>query len=407
MFRRLSHLFRPHSGGRQFFASILIWGVAAGCFTAVLNNYLADVRHINEFERGVLEFFREMPGLLLVFIIAAMHRFTDWKILKIGTLISMAGVAGLMLSADKILITALVMVWSTGEHILMPVRSSIAMRIARHGKLGRSLGLVTGSMNAGSVVGSLIAAVVFYCGTRYFKVANPILLYNLVWGFIVLLLIVSVATILLAPAGEGDAVKRPRLHYHPKYHKYYALELFSGARKQIFLTFAPYVLILNYHMTTTGMAMLVGVAALLNIFCAPLIGRMMDRIGYKSIIFYNTVVLFFVCILYGYADSLFTRNIAYYAVCVNYLLDAVISTTAMANNVYAREISDTREETTASLTTGISINHLISIIAALVGGLIWQKFGVGVLFSFAAIMALANGAFALTIPTPGAHRKTV
>ncbi|MPN24714.1 hypothetical protein SDC9_172116 [bioreactor metagenome] len=160
-------------------------------------------------------------------------------------------------------------------------------------------------------------------------------------------------------------------------------------------------------MTTTGMAMLVGVAALLNIFCAPLIGRMMDRIGYKSIIFYNTVVLFFVCILYGYADSLFTRNIAYYAVCVNYLLDAVISTTAMANNVYAREISDTREETTASLTTGISINHLISIIAALVGGLIWQKFGVGVLFSFAAIMALANGAFALTIPTPGAHRKTV
>ncbi len=406
MFRRLSHLFRPHSGGRQFFASILIWGVAAGCFTAVLNNYLADVRHINEFERGVLEFFREMPGLLLVFIIAAMHRFTDWKILKIGTLISMAGVAGLMLSADKILITALVMVWSTGEHILMPVRSSIAMRIARHGKLGRSLGLVTGSMNAGSVVGSLIAAAVFYCGTRYFQVANPILLYNFVWGGIVLLLIVSVATILLAPAGEGDAIRRPRLHYHPKYHKYYALELFSGARKQIFLTFAPYVLILNYHMTTTGMAMLVGVAALLNIFCAPLIGRMMDRIGYKSIIFYNTVVLFFVCILYGYADSLFTRNIAYYAVCVNYLLDAVISTIAMANNVYAREISDTREETTASLTTGISINHLISIIAALVGGLIWQKFGVGVLFSFAAIMALANGAFALTIPAPGAHRKT-
>lgn len=405
MFRRIANYFRPNTGASQFFMSILMWGVAAGCFAAVLNNYLADMRGINEFERGLLEFFREMPGLLLVFIIAVMHRLTDWKILKIGTLISMAGVAGLMLSADKILITALIMVWSAGEHILMPVRSSIAMRVARYGKLGRSLGMVTGTMNAGNVAGSLIAAVIFYTGLHCFHVKNQILLYNIVWGFIVVLLAVSVVTILLAKTDDGASVRRPRLYYNRKYNKFYALELFYGARKQIFITFAPYVLILNYKMDTTTMAVLVGICALVNIFCAPLIGRLMDRIGYKNIMIYDTVVLFFVCLVYGYADSLFLKNTAYYIVCLNFLLDAVISTTSMATNVYVREISDSQEEMTSTLTTGISINHLISIIAALVGGLIWQKFGVGVLFTFAAVMALANSAFALTVPRPGSYRK--
>ena len=44
------------------------------------------------------------------------------------------------------------------------------------------------------------------------------------------------------------------------------------------------------------------------------------------------------------------------------------------------------------------------IFAALAGGLIWEKFGFGVLFSFAAVMALCNSAFAMTIPRPGTCR---
>ena len=158
------------------------------------------------------------------------------------------------------------------------------------------------------------------------------------------------------------------------------------------------MLILNYGMDTTTMALLVGVCALVNIFCAPLIGKLTDRIGYRNIMIFDTVILFFVCITYGYANRMFTYSVAYAVVCVNFLLDAVISTTAMATSMYVRDISDSAEEVTATLTTGISINHLISILAALAGGWVWQKFGVGVLFSFSAVMALANSAFAMLIP---------
>ena len=80
MIKKFQETFKPNVGAGNFFLSILVWGIASGCFAAVLNNYLSDVRHIDEMERGILEFFREMPGLLLVFIIAVMHKYTDWKI---------------------------------------------------------------------------------------------------------------------------------------------------------------------------------------------------------------------------------------------------------------------------------------------------------------------------------------
>ena len=397
MIKKFQETFKPDVGAGSFFLSILVWGIASGCFGAVLNNYLSDVRDINVMERGILEFFREMPGLLLVFIIAMMHKYTDWKILKIGTLVSMIGLAGLMFASDKILITALIMVWSAGEHIILPIRSSIAMHVAREGKLGRSLGMVTGAANGGSVTGSAIAALIFYLGTRHWNVANELTLYNLSWGLILVLLVGSLVVICTAKTDEVKT-KRPRLYFHRKYMKFYALELFYGARKQIFLTFAPYVLIRIYGMDTKTMAVLMGVCALANIYCAPMIGKLTDYIGYKNVMIYDTVVLFFVCLIYGYADSLFAKNIAIWVVCLNFMLDAIISTSSMASNIYVRDISANEEEITASLTTGISINHLISILAALLGGIVWKYVGVGTLFTFAAIMALGNSAFALTIP---------
>jgi len=72
----------------------------------------------------------------------------------------------------------------------------------------------------------------------------------------------------------------------------------------------------------------------------------------------------------------------------------------MATNLYARTLSDSQEELTATLTSGISVNHVVTVFFALVGGLVFDRFGAGVLFSFAALMALANSAFALTVPRP-------
>jgi len=393
-----SSTFRPKSGALAFFISIMVWGVGVGCFMAAMNNFLSEIYHMNSLDRGWLEFFRELPGLALVFILALLHRVSDWKVMRIGTMISMAGAAFLLLPADKIFVTGFIMIYSLGEHLVMPVRSAIAMQVAREGHAGQSLGYLTGVMNFGSVAGSAIVAAVFLVGSHWLG-QNSRLLFNLIWIFIFILMAISVACT-FSPNAPNQPSKRPRLYLNRKFNKFYALELFYGARKQIFMTFAPYVLIREYGFSTASMALLLGICATVNIFAAPAVGKLTDRFGYRNIMIWDTVILCGVCLLYGFAGNIFPATVALAVVCVNFLLDAVISTTSLATNIYVREIASNQDELTSTLSTGISINHLIAILSAPLGGWVWQRYGIGVLFSFAAVMAVCNSLFAATLPKP-------
>ncbi len=399
----LRDIFKPNSGARAFFTSILIWGIGVGCFQAAMNNFLSEVYDMDGINRGILEFFREMPGLALVFLLALLHRMSDWKIMRLGTLISMGGAALLLIpmerfAAGKLAVTLIIMLWSTGEHLVLPVRSTIALQVAKPEHAGRSLGLLTASHNFGMVAGSAIVMGIFFVGGRGMKWSDTAL-FNTVWVLIAILMLASVASTFSRNAPNIPS-KRPRLYFDRKFSKFYALELFYGARKQIFLTFAPYVIIRVYNFPTEKMALLFGICAAVNIFGAPQIGKLCDKWGYRNVMIWDTVVLFFVCLLYGFAGDLFPEWIALAVVCVNFLFDAVISTTAMATSIYVRDLSKNPDEITATLSTGLSINHLISIIAAPLGGWVWMRFGVEWLFSFAAVMALCNTAFAMTIPKP-------
>jgi MFS family permease len=148
------------------------------------------------------------------------------------------------------------------------------------------------------------------------------------------------------------------------------------------------------------MAVLFAAAAAINIVAAPLMGKITDKIGYRNVMIYDTVILFFVCLLYGYAGTWFPREIAVWVAGINFLLDAVISTASLATNLYVKDISDNRDELTSTLSTGISMNHAVTLIAGPLGGWIWIKFGVGALFGVAAAMAVLNSLCALLVRVP-------
>ncbi len=396
MFQRT---FRTGEGAAGFLASALFFGMAFGSFYGVLNNYLVQIQHFDEYQRGVLEFFRETPGLFLIVILALMHRFSEWKVMRTGLLIGMlASCALLFVGTDRVFLIVLVVLWSSGEHILMPVRNSITMHLAQPGMQGRALGLTSCVGYLGQLAGALAVAGVFYLGTQKFAAEHSGWLYNFSWMLITFFLLGSFLCIAQKQSDLRETAKRPRLYFNRKYRKFYMLELFYGARKQIFLTFAPFVLILIYGFDTRKMALLVGVCAAVNIFAGPLVGKLIDRIGYRNTMIYDTVFLFFVCLVYGYAPKLFPMEIAWYVVVANFILDAVISNASLASSIYVRDISTSPEEVTSTLTTGISINHLISVLAALAGGWMWREFGVGILFGFAAVMAVCNTLYAITIP---------
>jgi len=388
---------------RRFLATILCSGLAYGFYRGIQDNYLAEIVGISEFGRGVVEFFREMPGLLLIFILAAMYRFSENKVFKIGTAIMLAGIAGLLIGGSNMIVVVIFMVlFSTGEHIVMPVKSSLSLGYAQSGKGGAALGVMSGISHGGNIVGYLgVAGLFAVIGAQGWSARNG---FKAIFLIACLLLVVS-TVIVTSMKDTGKTVRRSRLYFAKKFSKYYMLEVFYGARKQVFLTFAPYVLILHYGAETSVISLLMAVCAASGMVFAPSIGKISDKLGYKTVMVGDTLILMVVCFFYGFAHRLFPQNIAFIVVCVNYVLDSIISLASLASSVYVQDIADNREEVTATITTGISVNHLISVAIALLGGWIWKSMGIEVLFSMSAILGLINTLYAATIKVPATKPK--
>lgn len=394
-------IYKKDTNLKLFVVTVLLTGLAYGLYRGVQDNYLAEIVHITEFERGIVEFFRELPGLLLVFILAAMYRFSETNVFKVGTAVMLAGVLGLLFTgSSKVVVILFMVVFSTGEHVVMPIKSSMSLYLAQKDKGGgTSLGITSAIGKGGNILGYLVVSIIFFVFARLGFSRQDTVAFKTVYALAAALLVGS-TLIALAMKESGQRVKRSRLYVRRKFFTFYMLEVFYGARKQIFLTFAPYVLILVYGATTTTISLLLAICALFGMLLSPAIGRIIDRLGYKVVMVADTLILMAVCLLYGFAHRLFPMHIAFYVVMVNFVLDSIISLASMASNVYVMDLSDNREELTATLTTGISVNHFISVLIALLGGFIWKVVGIEVLFTISAILGIVNSIFAATITKP-------
>ena len=128
-----------------------------------------------------------------------------------------------------------------------------------------------------------------------------------------------------------------------------------------------------------------------------MVGKIIDRFGYKIVMISDTLILVIVCFFYGFAHHIFPRDAAFIVCCLNYILDSVISLASMASSVYVQDISDGPDEVRSTISTGVSVNHLITILIALFGGWIWQALGIETLFILSAALGLCNSAYAATI----------
>ena len=390
----LKEAFKKDSGVKFFLLSVLITGLSYGLYKGVIDNYLAEVVGMGEMAKGVTEFFRELPGVMLIFILAAFYMLSAETLFKAGAVIMLAGMAmQAILPPAKVLAVLAICVYSLGEHIQLVMKSSLTLQYARTGKAGTAQGIQNAISQIGTLVGYLVIVGVFSVLTK----DQP---YQLFLGIAAVLAGVSaVFSLKINSKSETDNTKR-RFYFRKKYFKYYMLELFYGARKQVFITFGPYVLILFYGASAATISLLFAVSAVVSFFMAPLVGKIIDKVGYKTVMVVDTMILVLVCLCYGFAHHLMPMNIAFLVCCVNYILDAVISMASMATNVYVQELSDSQDEVKATISTGVSINHVISIFIALCGGWIWQTLGIETLFIISAVLGLCNSAYAATIKVP-------
>ncbi|MDD5908107.1 MAG: MFS transporter [Clostridia bacterium] len=388
---KIKTVFREDSRFKVFLLSVLITGLSYGLYKGMLDNFLAEVVGMGEMGRGVTEFFRELPGILLVLLLAAFYMLSAESLYKAGAVIMLAGLAmHAVLPPTKVLATLAICMYSLGEHIQLGMKNTLTLEYARPGRGGTALGLLSSTNQIGTLAGYLVIVLVF----ARFAEKQP---YSLFFALSAVLAGVSMVCAMgIRGKSQTDETKR-RFYFHKKYTKYYMLEMFYGARKQVFFTFGPYVLILFYGAGAAAVSLLHAVCSVAGFLLSPVVGRIIDKVGYKAVMVADTLILVVVCFFYGFAHHLFPMKTAFLVCCVNYVLDSVISLASMASNVYVQDLADSPDEVKATISTGLSINHVITIFIALFGGWIWHALGIETLFMLSAGLGLCNSAYAATI----------
>ena len=388
---KLKSIFKENSKFKVFLLSVLITGLSYGLYKGMLDNFLVEVVHMGEMDRGVTEFFRELPGILLIFILAAFYMLSAEALYKAGAVIMLIGMTmHAVLPPAKVLVILAICTYSLGEHIQIGMKSTLSLEYAKEGRGGAALGV----QNSASQIGTLVGYLVIVAAFSLITANQP---YTAFFTLAAVLAAVSAFfSIRITGNSKTDEHKR-RFYFHKKYTKYYMLEMFYGARKQVFFTFGPYVLILFYGANAATISLLFAISAIACFFASPVVGKIIDRLGYKIVMVSDTLILVIVCFFYGFAHHIFSRDVAFIICCINYVLDSVISLASMASNVYVQDLADHADEVKATISTGVSINHVITIFISLFGGWIWQVLGIETLFMVSAVLGLCNSAYAASI----------
>lgn len=394
--RRLS---QAPAGLPLFFLAMAFMAVASGIFDSVYNNYLDDTFHISATTRGQLEFPRELPGLLTAAMIGLFFFVADTGLGAMAAAAVALGMAGLALFGQQPWqwwpMVAATFVWSLGNHLIMPVRDSVALSLARNNQPGRRLGQL-GAVATFATIGGFA---VVYVGMR-------ILDSNYAAIFAVGALSSGLAVIAwLAVPRLSPQPKRRRVVFKRHYWLFYVLCLLFGARKQLFITFGPWVLVRVFRRRPYVFAQLHTVGALIGIFFQPLLGNLIDRVGERIILMADAVLLIGVCLGYGFAHRLEHAALALAVVYICYVADQVLFAVGMARTTYLSKIVDRPEDLTPSLSLGVSINHVVSMSLPTLGGIVWDRFGHSWVFLGAAGIALLTLIFASLVRTETAERS--
>jgi len=251
------------------------------------------------------------------------------------------------------------------------------------------LGQVQGVGIAASVVGCAVVWILMkYLGAGYRTM--------FIIGGIVALLAAFVLFTMWMPNAH---LQRPKFVFRRQYWLYYTLAFLFGARKQIFITFGPWVLIKIFHQPAYIFAQLWMVAGVLGIVFQPALGRAIDRFGERWVLMVDSVLVFLVCIGYGYAHLIGSHALALGLLYACFVGDLLLFGTNIARDTYLAKIALKPEDVAPSLSLGVSINHAVSMSVPALGGLMWMKYGHASVFLAAAGVAVVMLFFSNRIRT--------
>jgi predicted MFS family arabinose efflux permease len=86
---------------------------------------------------------------------------------------------------------------------------------------------------------------------------------------------------------------------------------------------------------------------------------------------------------------------------VVFVFDRMSTQMSLVRTVYLRTIAVDPADVTATLSLGISMDHVVSILCAYAGGIVWTLWGPQYVFYLAAALSFVNLYVAVRAPIPG------
>ncbi len=378
-----------------FLAAIALSALASNLVMVVLSNYLKSVYHITAVQRGFIEFPRELPGVLTVFVVVLLAGYSNITIAIIAQLLSVFGAVVLGFYRPEYNIMLLfIFINSMGQHLLMPAVDSLAISQSKDGEVGKKMGRVKGVQTAFAMLAGVI--VFFGFKTNLFRFDRPFVGVFIAAAFAGLMaLIVYVKMHKKLHASIIDE-KKLRFVYRREYKYYYGLVILYGLQKQIMLVFSPWVIISYFNKGPDTIAILTIIGSFIGMFFIPKIGVWVDRFGIKKLLFFDAWSFVVVYLAFGVAISSIEANlfssslIPLFMIYTIFILDKMSNQMGLVRTLYLKSISFSPAEVTSTLSFGLALDHVISISAAIAAGFIWAHLGAQYIFFILASVSLIN-----------------
>ena len=349
---------------RQVFLYLLIAGQAFAFATwaAMLKNFAVEVVGVDGLENAVLETVRELPGFLAFTTVFLLAYLREQRLAMVSVMVLGTGVAITGMATNLSLLLAATFVKSIGFHYFYTVYKSLSLQWFDERTTALVLGRAVSVLNAATV----LALALFW-----------LLFWRLEISYAAGYLISGVVAILSAliawfafPQFAGVADQRREFVLRWRYGLYYILTFLSGARRQIFIVFATFILVDIFALPIEGMLLLLLINAVLNMGTGLLLGPAINRFGERLILQFEYAGLFLVFLAYGLALAKASAAWALPLVIGLYIIDHILFQFAVGMESYFKKIADPAD-LAGSAAASFSINHIAAVTLPIALGLLY------------------------------------
>ena len=347
-----------------FLIATALLGVTQAVESTSFANRLAEDLGFTTRQRTLLEFPRELPGLLIVFVIGMLSFLGDIRSAAVGNIFGGSGLLAFgFVPSGFWAVVITMMLYSLGQHVYFPLQSAISMTFARDGNLGRRLGEIQSVNTAMLIITAAVLYVLYSFVGIPFKVAFTM-------GAIAM---IAAGVMFLMMNPGPPKTKKSRFVIKKKYTLFYLVAVFFGSRRQITMTFVVWLIVTIYEQPASTIVILFFITNVIGVFFRPYIGMHIDRHGERATLILEGTLLTLSCFGLAFAKVLFSRPVALIVVSACYVIDNLFSVGAqMSRTTYIKKLVDSQDEVSGALAFGLSLDHILSMTMPIIAGVVWD-----------------------------------